>query len=70
MERPIKVQGHRNERCHLKKFCDHGYNNWSEIELKEDIRVNRGTFELILSKNQHFPKHKRAMPALYFKFYE
>ena len=70
MERLIKAQVPRKERCHLKKLCDHGYNNWSETELNEDIRVNRETFELLLNKNQRFPKYRRAMPALYFKFYE
>ena len=32
-EVPAKARGSREERSHLKRFCDRGYSNWSEIKL-------------------------------------
>ena len=49
-QRPTKAWGPRKERSYLKIFWDHGYKNWSETEFKEDMRVHRGTFELILNR--------------------
>ena len=38
------------ERSHLKIFWNRGYSNWSKTEFKEHMRVDRGTFELILNR--------------------
>ena len=32
-EVPAKARGSRKERSHLKRFCDPGYNNWSESKF-------------------------------------
>ena len=45
-----RAWGPRKERSHLKIFWDHGYNNCSETECREHIRVDKGTSELILYK--------------------
>ena len=49
-ERPSKTWVPRKEKSHLNIFWDRRYNSWSEIEYKEDVRVDRGTFELILNR--------------------
>ena len=56
-EGPTKSRGPRKERSHLKIFWDRSYNNWSEIEFKEHMRVDRGTFELILNRIRFDTKH-------------
>ena len=35
---------HSKGASYLKVFCDRGYNNWSETEFKEQMRVGRETF--------------------------
>lgn len=40
----------RIDRTHLKMFWDHGYNNWSDTECKEHVRVDKRTSELILNR--------------------
>ena len=49
-EPKTKVRGHRKERSHFKIFWDRRYNNWSETEFKEYMRVVKGTFESILNR--------------------
>ena len=49
-ERPTKAHGPRKERSHLKIFWDCCRNKRSETEFKEDIRLDRGTFEVILNR--------------------
>ena len=49
-DQTTKARGPRKERNHLKIFWDCGYNNWSETKIKENMRVDSGTFELILNR--------------------
>ena len=49
-ERSTKAQGTRKERSHLKVFWNHGYNNWSKTEFKEQMSVGKAKFDLILNR--------------------
>ena len=49
-EKPTKPWNPRKDRTHLKIFWDHGYVNWSDIEFKEHMRVDKATFDLILNR--------------------